>query len=441
MGETIWEEYCEQLKASMIVYFSRALADAIASGAPQSTIDHYSTKLHFVDFRDNLMLRADAPQQGLIFSMWPEWWDRDLSGTAGDAPYELRFPVPYASNSTLSVYAEWQFDSAWGAALDGPVTIRGTTAGHAGDALVVEGLADVHEYSMSIQATGTETFMGVEYAPDFEIHWKMSLNEGEPPWESVGTSSNVLYVTHAEPLVDELYLTLVHVGSKAAAGSVAKQAIFDGIWEKSAGLAIHQAKLDVSSWDVSEWRVLSYWGAGIDTQTGGSTASLLQHGHGRCQTWANFFVDFVQAQGIAGYQVIVVPPLPNATHLLVKNWEFIGNGSFAQEPIGALGFKYSLIDPPDGGDYPNDDLNKIGGIPAQGNDNPRSIFANHALVVYSASGQTRYYDPSYGLGPYDTLGDWGIDALAGSAIIGGQHPDLPPGHVQFAVKKLLGSSS
>ena len=76
-------------------------------------------------------------------------------------------------------------------------------------------------------------------------------------------------------------------------------------------------------------------------------------------------------------------------------------------------------------------------IDGQGvNDNPRSIFANHALVGYSASGQTRYYDPSYGLGPYGTLSDWGVDALAGIAIFGAQEPELPPGDVRFAVKKL-----
>ena len=36
------------------------------------------------------------------------------------------------------------------------------------------------------------------------------------------------------------------------------------------------------------------------------------------------------------------------------------------------------------------------GIAGQGNPNPPSIFANHALAVVTLNGVTRFYDPSYG---------------------------------------------
>lgn len=59
------------------------------------------------------------------------------------------------------------------------------------------------------------------------------------------------------------------------------------------------------------------------------------------------------------------------------------------------------------------------GIAAQGNgvNNPVSFFNDHALVriaINDSNGTTtyKYYDPSYGTGPFNSLGDWEANSIA-----------------------------
>lgn len=67
-------------------------------------------------------------------------------------------------------------------------------------------------------------------------------------------------------------------------------------------------------------------------------------------------------------------------------------------------------------------------MPGQGNPNPPGGFFNHFIVKYDG----KYYDPSYGGGPFDTQNDWENASLDGffidtGLVVGGKR-------VQYAKK-------
>lgn len=58
-------------------------------------------------------------------------------------------------------------------------------------------------------------------------------------------------------------------------------------------------------------------------------------------------------------------------------------------------------------------MDPAGGVPAQGNDDPRSWFMDHEIVKYNS----KIWDPSYGIGPYDSLDDYESNALQAHGIL------------------------
>ena len=53
------------------------------------------------------------------------------------------------------------------------------------------------------------------------------------------------------------------------------------------------------------------------------------------------------------------------------------------------------------------------GVPGQNISNPASTFADHALVRISFPEGEKYYDPSYGTGPFSSIEEWENYAVAG----------------------------
>lgn len=235
----------------------------------------------------------------------------------------------------------------------------------------------------------------------------MSLDDGTTL--DIGTSSNVLYVAYQEPTVDNLYLTLVHIGCEAAAGLVSEQSVFDAIWGEFAGLEVHQVEFDESSGDVNDRRKLTYWAnpnflnPPDAPPRGRTTAELLTFGDGVCEGWSNFFIDVLAAQGISATELpITAPDFPNhGNHvitderLVIKNWDYDG-----AEMIET--YIYDL--------YELNSMTPGVGVPAQGNPNPiPKIFNAHSVVVYDG----KRWDVSYGKGGFDDVNAWVASQLSG----------------------------
>jgi hypothetical protein len=89
---------------------------------------------------------------------------------------------------------------------------------------------------------------------------------------------------------------------------------------------------------------------------------------------------------------------------LVKNCTFSLNGS---APTEAYTHDGTLA---------KNEVTKVNGIPGHGQDNPQFDFGDHVVVSYGG----KYYDPSYGVGPYDNDQAYLTAALDGL----GKHPKI-----------------
>ena len=86
---------------------------------------------------------------------------------------------------------------------------------------------------------------------------------------------------------------------------------------------------------------------------------------------------------------------PGTQVMLIKNYTFTGSGAAPENAPYAYIWQYDAVD--------------VYGIGGQGNPDPLSTFTNHFIVSYSG----KYYDPSYGKGPFLSQAAWGNESLAG----------------------------
>jgi hypothetical protein len=199
----------------------------------------------------------------------------------------------------------------------------------------------------------------VDFFDPITINWKCTFDGGST-WYDAGISTNRCYVTLGDPLTAVFY-TLVHLGCTNADGEDTTTGCIARIWSKFSDLNVQRVG----------GTQMQYWGTYASQypapEDAFSTAGLLKNADGRCGAWARFLIDCFRVQGItsASVQGITTKNIlgGNGVGFYVKNWVFSTN-------------------PPT--DLP--------GIPAQGNSNPESRFADHAVVLESST----VYDPSYG---------------------------------------------
>ena len=223
------------------------------------------------------------------------------------------------------------------------------------------------------------------------------------PWYEAGTSSNPVYVLLGAPQTAPLYQTLVHVGCDKANGETTEAGAVVKIWQEFT---------DQTVVTVPPKRLLTYW---LNHQQGATnTAELLgtvHNGNGNCQAWSSFFIDMLKAQNIPASQV-EVKPQAMGENLLVKEWTFEGDGVVPDNPpyVYIKDLDVTLKDAMDG----------------QGNRDPYPHFNVHYIVRYveqlynPSSGQleeiVKYYDPSYGTGPFYSQNQWEDASLDGFSI-------------------------
>jgi hypothetical protein len=242
----------------------------------------------------------------------------------------------------------------------------------------------------------------VKVYDSFQITWKLNsnynANQPDVGWVSIRTTNNPIYLTYHDPVGfptqngTNLYWTLVHLSSKSAARQNQESEVIAKIWQEFANRNITRR---------SDGKQLTYYipGATREVTLADATRELLASGHGVSTAWVESFLRVLSAQGIAGGRIIRVVNKDAQTFgvrntgILVKNNAFPANGT-----SGDHGYPFLL-----------GEIRRLEGIPGQGNANPPNIFNLH----YIAQVDGKYYDPSYGTGPYDKLDDWENAALDG----------------------------
>jgi len=230
------------------------------------------------------------------------------------------------------------------------------------------------------------------------------------PWYEAGQSSNQVYVLLGAPQTAPLYHTLVHLGCENAAGETTESGAVKKIWQEFTD----QAVLTVNT------KLLKYWHEG-KAEGLVSTADLLREANGQCGAWAEFFMDMLKAQHISSTIKIEIfeDSDPGKRGFLVKDWSFIGMGLSPGTP------PYNYIQ--------YEDVFDKSGVKGQGNPNPPGGFRNHYIVKYieqfydPVDGQMKevrkYYDPSYGTGPFYSQNEWenaSLDGFTADGIFNGK---------------------
>ena len=253
--------------------------------------------------------------------------------------------------------------------------------------------------------------------PAFKLTWEISINSGA--WSRIGESRTPLYVLRAAPILGkdnnhgqatatEMRYTLVHTGCALASGESTQSPLISKIFSMFAapGLAAERQRYNPQT-GLSQAKVLTFykgWPAvGADDQRGVllqvlESPEVLPEPGCQCFVFAEMMRDMLKIQGIPAR----VPVLfywktlgdERVFRLFVKDWTFSGNGTSGENGWPYMPTEYA----------------KGPTLPGQNNTNTPEDFINHAIVEVSYA---EYYDPSYGAGPFSSLGSHDINSFSG----------------------------
>lgn len=289
----------------------------------------------------------------------------------------------------------------------------------------------------------------VQYWEDFQLDWQISTSL-DGPWVDAGSSKNYMYVTHKRPRIGfqppyheeiiRLQHTFLHLGCKNANSLSNESEIVDAVYNEF-------MDRDVRRFD--NQGPIKYWGTIIEMPACWQPSQMLINLDGRCGGWAAFFDVVLHIQGIDNAQIAAVDwgnnlPLASRTkltddimntfgaehvnahplnqelkmggiplsHFYVKEWDFVNmTNNFFIHHFSKIDWSSSLT-LLNGSVIEDREQN---GAEAQGIENPRSEFDNHAIVKYNG----KYYDPSYGSPIFDNGPQWQEESIngVGSMII------------------------
>ncbi|MBN2589595.1 MAG: hypothetical protein JXA96_07025 [Sedimentisphaerales bacterium] len=303
----------------------------------------------------------------------PHWLDNEPDGNP-----EREYPISFERDTTMKVStAKWYVNLPNGTNVkikgEGPdgMNFPDTSATVSSNQITISDVTCTNPFPETV----------CFYNP-MEINWKFSIDGGST-WLDAGTSENQTYITLDGPNTTLLH-DLVHLSCKSADGQTTQAGCVNAIWN------------DINDCNVCriDGTKLTYWGS---PYTSTNTQQLLVNGYGDCEAWSHFFIDMLKVQGIGGATMVEVQESSDPTNiwLLIKNWTFTGDGVLSPDD-----FAYVI----------GVDVSDATGVEGQGDiDDPPSKFQAHCIVKYSG----KYYDPSYGKGPYDNQPAWENDSLAG----------------------------
>jgi hypothetical protein len=353
-------------------------------------------------------VKVDCPYPPCNNYASPQWLDANYDGDVTD-PGDRCYPVAYLRNTSI-VLSNVRFRVVPGGSVSN-VPVHGLGP----DGLIFEGTGDLAGNFLTVGGTLTSSAPlpdVVHYYDSFAIDWAVALDGAT--FYPAGTSSNCLYATYAAPLGDRLE-SYFHIGTQAASGTSTEQDVIDAIWTEFADREVYNAY---------GARLGYYRGVLCAADcTYYSAPELVCYTTSQCGGWADLMIQCLRTQGLGGALFVTAEPrgyptLPydcgsypmSAAGFVVKNYNF-----FPNFPPPCLTYPYTFNDPC--GYYapwPTPTCTDAPGLPGQDNLNPASWFARHFIVKINL----KYYDPSYGAGPFTGTQEeanliWETNAIAG----------------------------
>jgi hypothetical protein len=293
----------------------------------------------------------------------------------------------------------------------------------------------------------------VDFYEPFEIIWSIS-NSPNGPWVKAGSSKHPLYISHATTALSsslQVFHSLIYYGCKNAKGLKIDDDIVEAVYN---GTFLSRKLIRKDS--PTRLTGMTYWLTKSDPTSAPypncfETKFLLKFEDGRCNAWADFFIDMLKSQGIneavlsaITWNGMMLDPSKKSLRDAEKLSFFGTQSTFVDPEFPGAGLEddalifiknynientidfniYESEYDPNVGNFINTsktllNSNKLNlapstGVKAQGNDNPQSSFINHAVVKFTYSnGASRYFDPSYGTPIIKTQNEWENGALAG----------------------------
>jgi hypothetical protein len=360
---------------------------------------------------------------------------------------ERNRPVAYVQGSTIKLKAKFRAKGFnWftngvhvRAKINGTLDLPDTFC-----AVSTDGYLTLPETAVTQPLGNTVKFYSAQGSNSFNIAWEFYTDylpvTFEPNWRSAGTTKHTVYVVKAAPLTTAKTLmreTLFNIGCRKADGLTDNTAIVNAIYgeftdRQVARVEPSKGTLRKSAANPADDEAMTFRKPGKEP----TTETLLSTGDSRCGGWAKFFIDVLRAQGITGVEMFTQQaPAANSAQLASDYLAEFGlnlSPSPPSEFTSVLLVKHwSLFDVnPSTGNSSKFRHHGLPGAPGQGNDNPQDWFSDHALVKHG----TKFFDPSYGGGPYTSVAKWEENSLEGyGAIFSGT---LAPVVIQEAGGKL-----
>jgi len=326
-------------------------------------------------------------------------WEKGRAAAAANQPTDdSQSPICFTQKKKIKLSAEFEVN---------PVSTDDETVSVKANLGFGEITADItvaageDEASLPLTESTTALPKKVDHIPAWDIKWTHVLEDAS--WVDAGTSTSPLYVLWGDPQ-KPIYFTLLDVSCESAKGETSEAGVVTKSFEpfdaaKGTGNGFVRKGDGLS---------MSYYNKGTETGSGSdmqTTDGLLSNAEatGRCGGWATLLRHMWSMHGITAHsrrwyiranQTSLMNP---DLRFLVKNCAFSGTGSAPTELYTHDGTRAK------------NEVRKVTGIPGHGQDNPQFDFGDHVVVKYGG----KYYDPSYGVGPYDN------DALYLTAALDG----------------------
>jgi hypothetical protein len=306
----------------------------------------------------------------------PHYRDLNADGDPDDAN-ERSYPVAYVRNTSV-VIDDLEF-TIIGDPPDAPVPV----IGQGPDGMTFTGTGTVSNDRLVVDEQLVSSVPLPDYVnfyDTFDIAWQVAWDGLN--YVDAGMSRNPLYVTYDEPFGRRLE-SFFDISCRAAVSHSAGQDVIDAIWAGFADLDVRNARGERMGYyrDVlcsSDCTIYDAQGLVIEL-------------NGQCGSWADLFRQCLRTQGFGNSSFITVEPT-NWAGILVNNYQFIGNGT-----SGSTNYPYKLNSPCGGPQWAGGpECLDQDGLPGQDESNPASYFSRHFIVKING----RYYDPSYGAGPF-----------------------------------------
>ncbi|MBK9462524.1 MAG: hypothetical protein IPN94_24655 [Sphingobacteriales bacterium] len=291
----------------------------------------------------------------------------------------------------------------------------------------------------------------IDILEPLKIDWEIWDNTGVV-WTNATANTptqHQVYVTLGNstmPFTEQhQFRTTLDISCRQAKGIADAALVPDAIYSAFATRNMHRYP------ETSPATTLKYWGdIDLTEENPYTVMSLLATRDGRCGAWSRFFADMLWVQGIntiehlsirrtpgsvlpsgtdalittavtnfnalpdapvanfnASVNIINIPAdyVPqNVAQFMVKNWTVEANKFYKLISENPENYQ-SLLSPTNNGIGVNGALPP--GLAAQGNNDPYSLFSDHALIRIN----NKIYDPSYGTGPFNTFADWEVASI------------------------------